>query len=222
MIPPLLTLRARWRVHAVLYPVCIRVWCIPPKAVFTSSKSKQNKIHFACDSLVQWKNIHTPPPPAAFSPIYASNVASQLEAKLQWRILPFSPYLKANWNIKIQLKRMYCKRPRLSFYRLIRIQTPLPRRNFSQLFAVKCPFRFQTTLVPQDLGKDMNRPGTELRPPRWDASTLEKSQSNSLFIVFRNIYCAYELATSGECSRHNHTVPHFCVFHHIMSSMLNQ
>jgi hypothetical protein len=35
---------------------------------------------------------------------------------------------------------------------------------------------------------DMSRPGFEPGPPRWEASTQEKSNSNSLLKAIRNIY----------------------------------
>jgi hypothetical protein len=35
---------------------------------------------------------------------------------------------------------------------------------------------------------DMSRPGIEPGPPRWEASTLEKSDWNNLLIGFRKIY----------------------------------
>jgi hypothetical protein len=34
----------------------------------------------------------------------------------------------------------------------------------------------------------MSRPGIEPRPPAWEASTLEKNQSNSLLMIIRNFY----------------------------------
>ncbi len=34
----------------------------------------------------------------------------------------------------------------------------------------------------------MSQPGIEPGPPRWEASTLEKSHSNSLLLAIRNIY----------------------------------
>ncbi len=37
-------------------------------------------------------------------------------------------------------------------------------------------------------GTDMSRPGNESGPPRWKASALEKSHSNSLLKFIRNIY----------------------------------
>ena len=40
----------------------------------------------------------------------------------------------------------------------------------------------------------MSRPGTEPAPPRWEASTLEKSYSNS-FLIVSNIYQWRMLAT---------------------------
>ncbi len=38
------------------------------------------------------------------------------------------------------------------------------------------------------LRTDMSRPGITPGPPRWGASTLEKSYSNSLLIAIRTIY----------------------------------
>ncbi len=144
-------LRAIWLDHAMLYPVCINVWWI----LANQSKQDMFRMRFPCSV-----EKYTSPPPA-FSTFYASNFW-KLNYNDEFFFLsqPFSSLLnKANWNIKIQLKRMYWKR--LSFYRLFRIQTPLPRTCFSILFAVKFHFRFQTMLIPQDPKKDMSRPGFE-------------------------------------------------------------
>ncbi len=47
----------------------------------------------------------------------------------------------------------------------------------------------------------MSRPGIEPGPPRGEANTLEKRQSNSLLVAIRNIYIWAR--DHGECLRHN-------------------
>ncbi len=114
-------------------PVCIRVWWIP------ANQSKQDpfRMRFPCSV-----EKYTLPPPPLFHQFMLQifHCMQLLEAKLQWRILPFSAFLLASKQSKLKhqntLKRMYWKKPRLSLYRLIRIQTlslVQVLRNFSLL-----------------------------------------------------------------------------------------
>ncbi len=56
----------------------------------------------------------------------------------------------------------------------------------------------------------MSQPGIEPGPPRWEASTLEKSHSKSLLIAFGT--STYEHAKSGnarDCKLKNYMEPEF-------------
>ncbi len=170
--------------HAVLKAEGCDADSLLKEFLLPANQSKTRSVSHAIP-LFSGKIYITPPPPLfhlfklqIFHCSWKLNYSDEFFSVSQ---LFFSPKNKANWNIKIQLKRMSWKRPRLSLYRHFRIKTPLPRTSFSQLFAVKFPFRFQTMLVPQDPGKDMSWPGIEPRPPLVECEHSRKEPIEQFF-----------------------------------------
>jgi hypothetical protein len=63
------------------------------------------------------------------------------------------------------------------------------------------------------LETDMSRPGIEPRPLRWEASTLEKSHSNSLLIAIRK-HLHMSLQELSRCFRSKFSHPQSRLCHH--------